>query len=192
LNTISSVRFKIPDSYIILFDNSEFSGEEFNKLNLLVDLFINVQTDPVINDYTNVKTTKAYGELAQTYATIKYIKTNLNYLNIKQFFKISGRYLMNETFSYSYYDNDFNVFKRNSNVTDRKYYYTSFYKISKSNLNNYYEAIIDIFNHSKISDNYYNVDWEVILAKQLNYNFIEIPNLGITQNISVWNQTDKV
>jgi hypothetical protein len=192
LNTISSIRVSIPNSYIILFDNSEFSLDELNKLNSVLDLFLNVQTDPIINDYTNVKTTKAYGELAQTYAALKYIQTNANYLKIKQFFKISGRYFINETFNYSQYNNDFNVFKRNATVVDRQYYYTSFYKISGLKFEKYCETIDKIYNYSKISDDYYNLDWEVILAKQLNYNFIEISNLGITQNISVWNQTDQV
>jgi hypothetical protein len=192
LNTISSIRINIPDSFIIMFDNSDFSSEQLNELNSLLDLFINIQTDPVINDYTNVKTTKAYGELAQTQATIKHIKTNMNYLNIKQFFKISGRYLINETFNYENYNNDFNIFKRNSEVVDRNYYYTSFYKISGINFNNYCESITNMYNYSKINDNYFNMDWEVILTNQLNYNVVEIPNLGITQNIAVWNQIDKI
>jgi hypothetical protein len=192
LNTISTIRIYVPNSYIILFDNSEFSSAQLNKLNSVLDLFLNIQTNPVINDYTNVKTTKAYGELAQTHAVLKHIKTNMNYLNVKQFFKISGRYLINETFDYSNYDNESNVFKRNSAVTDRHYYYTSFYNISGSNFNNYCETIANIYNYSQVSDDYYNVDWEVILASHLNYNFIEIPNLGITQNIAVWNQRDQI
>jgi hypothetical protein len=155
-------------------------------------LFINIQTNPTINDYTNVKTTKAYGELAQTYAVLNHIKTNINYLKIKNFFKISGRYLINETFNYSDYENNFNIFKRNATITDRNYYYTSLYKISGMNFNNYCDSIIDLYNYSQTNNEYYNVDWEVILAKQLNFNFIEITNLGITQNISVWNQIDKI
>jgi hypothetical protein len=192
LNTISSIRIHIPDSFIIMFDNSEFSSAQLNKLNSVLDLFINIQTDLVINDYTNIKTTKAYGELAQTYAALNHIKTNMNYLKIKQFFKISGRYLINETFNYSDYDNDFNTFKRNTSIADRNYYYTSFYNISGCNFNNYCESITNMYNYSKTNDDYYNVDWEVILAKSLNYNFIEISNLGITQNIAVWNQMDKI
>jgi len=192
LNTISSIRINVPDSFIIMFDNSEFSSAQLNKLNSVLDLFINIQTDPVINDYTNVKTTKAYGELAQTYAVLNHIKTNMNYLNIKQFFKISGRYLINETFNYADYNNNFNIFKRNATVTDRKYFYTSLYKISGMNFKNYCETIANMYNYSKTNDNYFNMDWEVILANQLNYNFIEIPNLGLTQNIAVWNQMDKI
>lgn len=192
LDTIASIRTFIPNSYIILFDNSDFLPEEFNKLNVSLDLFINIQTNPIINDYTNVKTTKAFGELAQTYAVLNHIKTNMNYLKIKHFFKISGRYLINETFNYSDYDNNFNIFKRNAAVTDRNYYYTSLYKISGTNFNNYCDSIIDMYNYSQTNDEYYNFDWEVIIAKQLKFNFIEIPNLGITQNIAVWNQRDQV
>lgn len=192
LNTISSIRINVPNSFIILFDNSEFSSEQLNKLNTALDVFLNIQTDPIINDYTNIKTTKAYGELAQTYAVLNHIRKNMNYLNVKQFFKISGRYLINETFNYDNYNNDFNILKRNADVTDRNYFYTSFYKISGVNFNNYCDSITNMYNYSKTNDDYYNVDWEVILASNLNYNFIEIPNLGITQNIAVWNQMDKI
>jgi len=192
LDTIVSIRTFMPNNFIILFDNSEFLPEELNALNSSVDLFINSQTDPIINDYTNVKTTKAYGELAQTYAALNHIKTNMNYLKIKQFFKISGRYVINETFNYSDYDNHFNIFKKNSNVTDRNYYYTSFYKISGMNFNNYCNVINNMYNYIKNSDEYYKTYWKVIIAKNLNYNFIELPNLGITQNIAVWNQKDNI
>ena len=192
LNTISSIRINIPDSFIVLFDNSEFSSEQLNKLNAVLDVFLNVQTDSVINDYTNVKTTKAYGELAQTYAGLNYIKTNMNYLSIKQFFKISGRYLMNETFNYSDYDNNSNVFKRNVAVIDRNYYYTSFYNISGRNFDNYCEVISRMYSNSQNGNEYFNVDWEVILPSELNYDFIETSNLGITQNIAVWNQRDQI
>jgi hypothetical protein len=192
LNTIESIRNAIPNNYIILFDNSEFSPDEFNKLNSGVDLFINIQNNPTINDYTNLNATKAYGELAQTYAALNHIKTNMNYLKIKQFFKISGRYLINETFNYSNYENNFNIFKRNYNVTDKHYYYTSFYKISGVNFNNYCDTIIDMYNYIQTHNTHHDTDWETILPKHLNYNFIEIPNLGITQNIAVWNQMDNI
>ena len=49
-----------------------------------------------------------------------------------------------------------------------------------------------MYNYSQIHNAYQDNDWETILPKSLNYNFIEIPNLGITQNIAVWNQMDKI
>jgi hypothetical protein len=116
----------------------------------------------------------------------------MNSLEIKQFFKISGRYIVNETFNYQTYDNDFNIFKRNTSVEDRKYFYTSFFKISGKKFSEFSKNMRELFEESKTHSNYDNKDFEVVIPEKLNYDFIEIDNLGITQNISVWDQKDKI
>jgi hypothetical protein len=189
--TIDSVRQYIPNSFIILFDNSAFQASEYNALNSRVDVFINNQSDKTIYNYTNVKTVKLYGELAQTAFVVNYIKDNLKFMNIRNFFKISGRYLINSTFDFAQYDNDFNIFKRNEAVVDRNYYYTSFYKIGGPLLLDYFKVINDMYIESASSP-YDKYDWEVILPIKMNFKFRGVDTLGITQFIAAWNQKDKI
>jgi len=189
--TIASIRQYIPNSFIILFDNSVFQVSEFNALNSRVDVFINNQSDENIYNYTNMKTVKLYGELAQTAFVVNYVKERLKYMNINNFFKISGRYLINPSFNYAQYENSNNIFKRNKSVLDRDYYYTSFYKIAGSKLSEYFNTISQMYSDSASSP-YDNYDWEVVLPLKMNYNFMQLENLGITQCIAAWKQTDMI
>lgn len=189
--TIDSIRKYIPNSFIILFDNSSFPINEYNELNSRADVFINNQSDKTIYNYTNVKTVKLYGELAQTAYVAKYIKENLKHMQINNFFKISGRYLINDTFYYGQYDNEINIFKKNAAVTDREYYYTSFYKIGGRFLYEYFNVINNMYIESSSSP-YDTYDWEVILPKKMQHRFTTVNNLGITQYISAWNQNDMI
>ena len=187
IKTIESIKKYLPNAYIILFDNSKIDINKINILNSSVNLFINLIDNSELEYYTNEFPNKGYGELMQTKYALKYIKN----LNIKQFFKISGRYLINNTFNYKDYDNVFNIFKKNSSVTDRKYYYTSFYKISANNFNEYYNTINSLCEYIKNNRSYDKIDHEVYLPKNIS-NFIKITNLGITQNIAIWNQCDNI
>lgn len=189
IDTINSIRKYIPSAYIILFDNSKLEKIQYNKLNNIVDLFINITDNKELNYYTNISPTKAYGDFMQT----KYFLDNIKNININNLFKISGRYLLNNSFNYNNYDNDDNIFKRNDNVKDREYYYTSFYKISKKNLNNYIDSINNLYDEI-INDNetYKNIDYEVLLPLKLNYDFTNVDILGVTQNLAVWKQKDDI
>jgi hypothetical protein len=192
LKSIDSIRHYIPNSYIILFDNSDFNETQYGELNGNCDLFLNVCNDINIYEYTNNKIYKLYGELAQTAFVLKYIIENLGHLKFDNFFKISGRYWINESFNYSDYINDNNIFKRKPDVTDRRYYYTSFYKISNKKFRTFVDLIVGMFNDSKNHNEFDGYDWEVLLSKKLNYDFIELPNLGITENIAVWKQQTRI
>jgi hypothetical protein len=86
-----------------------------------------------------------------------------------------------------------NNFKRNKSLKDRLYYYTSFYKISQNNFNDYVNKIYELYSVLvlKSYENTYNViDLEFLLPSQLP--FKEIDNLGITQYISCFNEIDDI
>jgi len=192
LKTIESIRKYIPNSFIILFDNSDFNEKQYNELNTTCHLFLNVCNDINIYDYTNNKVYKLYGELAQTAHVLKHITENLGHLTFDNFFKISGRYWINENFNFSDYNNEDNIFKRKIDVTDRRYYYTSFYKISYKNFKRFTDLIVGMFNESKTNNDFDGYDWEVLLSKKMNYDFIELASLGITENIAVWKQETRI
>jgi hypothetical protein len=184
IETIKSVRKYLSKAFIVLFDNSIFTLDEYIELYRLSDLFINITNSQELNYYTDKCITKAYGELYQT----KYFLDLIKDVKFNNFFKISGRYLLNETFNYTDYDNDNNIFKKNPIVAN--YYYTSFYKISKKNFEKYRNTINELSEYIKVNRDFDTKDYELFMPEKLS--FKQIQNLGITQNISVWKQFDKI
>jgi hypothetical protein len=156
-----------------------------------VDVFLNITTNRVVNEYTDEKTTKLYGELAQTAIMAAFLKENVSKIKCNQFFKISGRYLVNKNFDFKIYDNNDNIFKKNEKVLDREYYYTSLYKISGSALSAYIDVILNMFNESVGNAVYDGKEWEVVLHDKIK-KYKTVDSLGITQNISVWDQKDDI
>ena len=101
INTIKSIRKYIPYSHIVLFDNSNLSDINKKTLTDLTDCFINVTDNKLLNYYTDSKY-KCIGEMAQTCYFYDYYLKNIHNKNvITNFFKISGRYLINDKFNLS-------------------------------------------------------------------------------------------
>ncbi len=180
LITIESIRRYIPNSYIVMIDNSIFTEYEYNNLTKLTDYFINITDNMELNYYTDNCKYKYLGELYQQLMAFNIFFKNINYNNIKYLFKISGRYKINNKFNYMNFDNNMNIFKQNNNVHDRTYYYTSFYKLN----NDFIDIYFKLLNNAKINKyKHINKDFEVIFA-ELFKNYIHlIDNLGITQLI---------
>jgi hypothetical protein len=187
--TINSVKEKIKDSYVILFDNSLFSQDEYNNLKNSVDCFINITNDDDLNFYTNKFKYKAFSEMFQLIKCYEYFLSKINKKHIKNIFKISGRYYLNDDFDYNNFDNNDNIFKRNNDLNEMKYYYTSFYKISVDFCDEYFKLLNKTFQNK---DRYLEMNLEEIIPEIINYNFKEIDCLGLTQKIAVWNQIDEV
>jgi hypothetical protein len=190
--TILSIKKYIPDYFIVLFDNSEFSLQEFVELKSLTDIFINVQNDKELNYCTNIETNKLIPETCQLlklydYFFSKYPRFFEN--GPKNLFKISGRYVLNESFDYSLYENEFNIFKKNSDIQNINYYFTSFFKIGKKNIIDFFEAIKQMY-YKK--NKFIKMNFEEVLPLLLQYNFKEINNLGLTQRIAAWNEVSNI
>jgi hypothetical protein len=189
LETIKTVKQNIKNTYIILFDNSVFNQEEYDKLQNSVDKFINIHDDKTLHYYTDICKFKAFAEIAQMIKIYDEYLNTYDFNNVKNIFKISGRYTINNNFDYNLYNNDYNIFAKNNNVIDRQYYYTCFYKL---NINTYKELILNLKKCLENQQLYSGIDLEVIIPKLLNYNFKTLPTLGITQNISVWKDTSNI
>ena len=189
--TIDSIRDHIPDSFVILYDNSEFNDYEYNVLNDITDCFINHHNDTIVNEFTNNSIHKVFGEISQTYKMLQYIRKYFTNMNIKNLFKITGRYLINDTFKYSTYENDDIIFKHNKEVTDRAYYFTCFYKVGGSKFNYFYDVIEELYDD--IQNNAYEYEeWEVLLPMLLHTEFKTVDHLGITQDIAVWKDQSEI
>ena len=189
IDTIKTIKNKIPYYYIILFDNSIFTKKEYYILNNMVNKFINITDNKELNYYTNDCEIKSLAELHQ----LKYIFKNFNEkIRIKNIFKITGRYLINDNFDYKVYDNKHNIFKKNNNLKNIEYYYTCFYKIHYYYIEKYKNNINECINKIKNIEKYKNYNLEEILPLEFNYDFKDVDELGIKSNIAVWNDTSDI
>jgi len=190
LHTIYTIRNKIPNAYIVLVDNSKLNEYQINTLKEKTDYFINITDNKEINYYTDDCEIKLFGELSQQLVFYKYFLSKIDISKLKHFFKLSGRYYINDTFDYQIYDNNLTIFKKNNTVTDREYYYTSFYKISIYKIIDYFKILSKIMNEKNKYTSLPN-DFEVIVPGLID-NKVIISNLGITQIISCWNIIDNI
>ena len=191
LETIRTIRQYIPNSFIVIFDNSTFTDDEFMTLKTQTDYFINICNDNTVNTLTNTSIHKLYGEIAQTYKILEYLNTYHKDMNIKNIFKITGRYLINDNFRYKTYENEDIIFKRNKDVEDRLYYFTCFYKVSEKQYSLYRDVIFQLYEDIQQSAYEYE-EWEVLLPNLLYGEFKCVDELGITQNIAVWNDKSNI
>lgn len=103
MNTLSSIREKDPDSYILLIDNShvELPDEYLTYLQNNSDTFIRYEHN-LASLYYNLTANKSLGELMIMHRALEEIKK----IGIKfnRIFKLSGRYLLNENFHIREYD----------------------------------------------------------------------------------------
>ena len=180
IDTVETVRKYIPNTYIVLIDNSTFEKNYFDKLNSITDLFINMTDNKLLNYYTDQTTHKFLGELCQQIIFYDLFFKNFNINSINYLFKISGRYFINDNFDFSKYNNEHNIFKKNLDVIDREYLYTSFYKFNKNILKKFYNNLIYLFNdkHFYMANNY---DYEVITTSALRDDITLVDTLGITE-----------
>lgn len=190
INTIRSIRKYIPDSYIVLIDNSILNHFESRLLETLTDTFINITNDLVLNYFTDIFEYKAFGEISQQITFLSlFLKEDLSC--IQNFFKITGRYELNTHFDYSKYDNRENIFKKHLSIKDREYYYTCFYKLDKSILAEVYDIFCTfVKNKEKYMNNY--SDLEVIFPNAIIDKITKVDTLGVIENIGVWKKIENI
>ena len=185
IETINTIRKNIPDVCIFLIDNSNFENGYIymhNELNNLCDVFINPLHDSELYYYTNVNKYKSVAEGYQ----IMYFLDIFNQLNIKydHFFKISGRYYLNDSFNYDNYKTNDIIFS-NDRKLNVLYYYTCFYMIPYSKINLYIYAYKIIYNNIKnIELIEQNIEYVLPMLIKLE-NIRLIDNLGVTQRIAI-------
>jgi hypothetical protein len=185
IETIESIRKNIPNACIFLIDDSNFEKSfvyMHSKLNDICDVFINPLTDSNLSYYTNVNKHKSIAEGYQ----IIYFLDIFNKLNIKydRFFKISGRYIINNSFNINTYITNNIIFSHDQKL-NFLYYYTCFYMIPYQKFNMYTNAY-KILYINKHNEEFIENNIEFILPMLLKLENIKlIHNLGITQRIAV-------
>lgn len=144
LETLASIRAKVPHSYIVLIDNSDLRAAATRAGNRTTDweealraqsdLFLNDRHDETLRYWTDDVDVKALGEALLLQQGIDAVdRAEVVYGSL---LKLSGRYTLNEHFDWEVFDNEYSVFKvatagDSMKMADKagRYTYTSFYKI---------------------------------------------------------------
>jgi hypothetical protein len=188
IQTIHSVRKFIPNSYIVLFDNSDLDPKKTKTLHSLVDIFMNIKNNKLLNYYTDSTDSKLLSELIQCIFFYIFFLKNINLKTINHFFKISGRYLINNSFEYNHFNNNQNIFKLNNKVRDRQYYYTSFYKLNNTTIKTFFKNFKNIFQNKH---QYKYCDYECIIPNIIKDDITLFKGImGITQIYSCFKVID--
>lgn len=178
--TIETVREKIRDNRIFLIECSLLSLSEQQYLTNAVDYFVNIhdtENQTLINRMFT--SSKSMGEGTMTINALQYLLSNN--IEFDNFFKISGRYWLNNTFSYELYDNYSSVIRH---IGDNNYVFTCFYKLSKDASLLWLDYLINSENEFVNCMNYESIFAEFF--KKMNINDTVITNnLGVNGNIAV-------
>lgn len=195
-HTIHTLKEKIPNSFICLIDASKLNKEEETYLIGNVDMLINCNNVESVANI--VYTNKHAGENLYTlyaFEALNNIKetTTIGTYNfsmfpkLKNIFKISGRYYLNDNFNYIDYDNNYNVIKIvDPNVWCYKCV-TCFYKININYINDYIGHLKST-KHMLLNNNDYSIVCEHILFLYIIYNSSILKNpkeLGVSGKLSI-------
>jgi hypothetical protein len=191
--TISSIREKIPNSFIFILECSDLTSEQHTYLMNNSDYFINLYTndnksnsnlgDTIRNIYG---ISKSLGEGTMTTKAIEYIHTHIlpnlfakyNITNdMINFFKISGRYQLNNNFQYDVFNNlNTAVFKKiEGNINN---IFTALYKIPVSQLQRLYTFLTSDSSIAKMRE---CIGYEVLFANFVN----ELASLSPSVSLSI-------
>jgi len=100
LETIESIRKRVPNSYILLIDNSPLTEDLIKVLQSKVEKFISIADRLIVKEFNN-NAMKGQGETYMMAVALDFIKHNLT---CKRIFKISGRYKLTDKFNINDYD----------------------------------------------------------------------------------------
>ena len=179
--TIQSVKQFIPNSMIVLVEYSKLSEEEHEYFVNNVDHFINIYTDtyfPRKDDLHSIYKSQCEGTMTE-YA-LQYIMNK----NIKfdMFYKISGRYWLNDNFNYESWNNANSIIHKIGGSKDN--ILTALYKLNNEHTYKWFNFL------QTIADRYYSTyGYEQIFGLFLNYiNWLDVSHIdiaGVSGRISV-------
>jgi hypothetical protein len=179
--TIQSVKQYIPNLIIVLVEYSKLTEEEHQYFVNNVDHFINIYTDTNFsrkNDLHSIYKSQCEGTMTE-YALEYIINNNINY---DMFYKISGRYWINEHFQYNLWNSQHSIIHKIGGNIDNVL--TALYKLNKEHTAKWF-----IFLKTIASIYYSTYGYEQIFAIFLNYmNWVDVLHIdkaGVSGRISV-------
>lgn len=136
LKTISSIREKIPNAYIILSEGSFLSDSHLAAFKKVVDIIIAPQSAAYVQSIGECEN-KSIGEILQIQTALDFVHNRK--IIFKRLFKVSGRYWLNETFQLERYSKNLYSFRHVKEAANREilYYSTVVYSVPYSLLDHY-------------------------------------------------------
>jgi len=179
--TIESIKEKISDCKILLIECTDFTEEENNYFSNNCDYILNLWDNKELHDKI-FGLSKSLGEGTLTIMALRFIISND--LKFDNFFKISGRYFLNDYFDFERFENDKIVCVHINKST--LFVSTVLYKIPYKYINKFHDFLVA--NTNKMVE---CIGYETLMALFVNeFNEDEIsfnPKLGVEGNISVSN-----
>jgi hypothetical protein len=118
LETIESIHVYLPNAKVFLVECSDIPEEYTAELCGKVDYFLNLFENSIVRSACLETNKKGFGEAVQTKYAIEYLlQENIQF---RRFFKISGRYSLNENFRQENYLDDRYTFKKRVITGDNK------------------------------------------------------------------------
>jgi len=179
-NTIRSIREKIPNNKIMLMECSQLTEEEREYFKENTDIFLNIQDTNNQNLIQRMFTpSKALGEGTMTILALTYLFENK--VPFQNFFKVSGRYWLNDNFEYALFDNNEITIKYiNGHIENGL---TSLYKLPYEATQNWIDYLINSeedFLNCRGYENIFAQYLKLVKSKKI----IE-GEIGVSGNISV-------
>jgi hypothetical protein len=159
LHTIETIRNLNDDTKILLVDCSDLDKEMEDTLKSKVDYYIQLYSNYTIRKICMYSRQKGHGEFFQTKEAINFIKENN--IEFNRFFKISGRYYLNENFSKNNYSITEFTFRKVAPDTA----YTVLYSVPSSLFDTYNNIIDECLKVYKRND---RIGFETLLPMKCN------------------------
>jgi hypothetical protein len=192
---IESVRKHIQNAYIVLVEASNIDTDKSLKITEKVDLYLNFSNDYHFTEIINGPN-KSYGE-AQLLLKF-FLSDKFKEMNVKNVYKLSGRYFLDDAFDINQYDNEFNCFKSinridgfsSTNIVPEWYisapsYFVSFYKITKQQIEKFVSVLKDKSELLITRNDVYHMDIEHLICTYFKENIKFVDNLGVSGNVAV-------
>ena len=177
--TIETIKEKIPDCKIFIVECSDLSENEHNYFIKNSDYFLNlINNESAKEDIYSYS--KSLGEGTMTIYAIEYIIQNN--IQFENFFKISGRYWLSDTFDYKKFDNKNCVIRcycQNSGT------FTALYKLPSLNVVENYKNFLLKKRNDMINCIGYEMLFYNFIKEFYSDNFILISPIGLSGYVSV-------
>ena len=162
--TIQTIRNKIPDVCIYFVEYSDLTHEQTAYLKENTDYFINFyETDKNLS-HQIFNVSKALGEGSLTICAIQSIIDNQLIDKYDAFFKISGRYSLNDHFNYQNFENDMICLKLIEN--DLHNISTCLYKLPMRYLVDFFNFLKDLNTYQKMVN---CVGYEILFSEFIHF-----------------------
>lgn len=181
--TINTIKNKVPNSQIMMVECSnlkDFEKEYFlSRCEIFINLYDRNDQDIIDKIYSPFK---AQGEGTMTIEAIKYLKENT--IQFENFFKISGRYWLNDHFHYEQYDNPFIVYR----VFDLSAS-TCLYKLPQKVVELWHEYLIlqqETMNHLAYEEIFYHFTESLKKGNmEDSKSLLQVSELGVSGNVAI-------